>query len=250
MSCARSPGSRWLTRPAGSAPTRASAALSLVITTPYTYTLESLIQAGNFADGAGQRAGHAQRLGAPEPAVRLDVGLRAAQLPGPVPGAVLLLAAEVLLDAWRLVLGLGALLAWTPFMADFVRHGEATGHTQSIILGAVLAISAVQMFALGIIADQISSLRTIGIRTLRETRELHYGTLYAQPGAPVPGAGTPAAERTPADAGRWRPRSLHQDPHLRAPSPIPAVSPARSACAEWPGPAVRVRRSPPFAAAW
>jgi hypothetical protein len=37
----------------------------------------------------------------------------------------------------------------------------------------------VQMFALGVIADQISSLRAIGIRTLRETREMHYGTLYA-----------------------------------------------------------------------
>ena len=41
--------------------------------------------------------------------------------------------------------------------------------------------------------DQVSSLRQIGIRTLRETRELHYGVLRASAGA--------SAAPTPADTG-------------------------------------------------
>ena len=69
---------------------------------------------------------------------------------------------------------------------------------QSIILGAVLAISCVQMFALGVIADQISSLRAIGIRTLRETREMHYGTLYADARVtPAPAEPQAAADPLP-----------------------------------------------------
>ena len=77
------------------------------------------------------------------------------------------------------VLAVGALVAWLPWTLDWLEDGTASGHMQSIILGAVLASSSVQMFALGVSADQISSLRAIGIRTLRETREMHYGTLYA-----------------------------------------------------------------------
>ncbi len=163
-----------------------SAAMSLVITTPYTYTLESLVQAGNF------------RMALANVPVTRNDSVRPSRLFGSMWGYVrrnslalfrVLSYYSPLKFFWSLalVLSIGALLAWTPFMADLVRDGVATGHMQSIILGAVLAISAVQVFALGIIADQISSLRTIGIRTLRETRELHFGTLYAQ-GAQHPDA--------------------------------------------------------------
>jgi glycosyltransferase involved in cell wall biosynthesis len=154
-----------------------AAALSLVITTPYTYTLESLVQAG-----------HSRLALANVPVPRND-SVRPSRLFGSMWGYVrrnsialfrLLSYYSPLRFFWSLavVLGLGALGAWSPFMLDFIRDGQASGHMQSIILGAVLAISAVQMFALGIIADQVSSLRQIGIRTLRETRELHYGALY------------------------------------------------------------------------
>jgi hypothetical protein len=166
-----------------------AAAISLVITTPYTYTLESLIQAGN------------SRLALENVPVPRNESVRPSRLFGSMWGYVrrnsialfrILSYYSPLRFFWTLaiVLGIGALLAWSPFMLGFVREGRASGHMQSIILGAVLAISAVQMFALGIIADQVSSLRQIGIRTLRETRELHYGALYAQGGRPatLPGA--------------------------------------------------------------
>ncbi len=74
-----------------------------------------------------------------------------------------------------LILLLAALLSWLPFLIDSFDGGGNTDHMQSVILGAVFAISAVQMFAIGIIADQIASLRAIAVKNLREAREIHYG---------------------------------------------------------------------------
>jgi glycosyltransferase involved in cell wall biosynthesis len=164
-----------------------NAAMSLVITTPYTYTLESLVQAGNG------------RLALENVAITRNDSVRPSRLFGSMWGYVrrntlalfrVLSYYSPLRFFWTmaLALGVGALLAWTPFLVDFVREGGYAGHTQSIILGAVLAISSVQMFALGVIADQISSLRAISIKTLRETREMHYAG-HAGPGA----AGLPDA---------------------------------------------------------
>ncbi len=184
-----------------------AAALSLVITTPYTYTLESLIQAGN------------SRLALVNVPVTRNASVRPSRLFGSMWGYVrrntlalfrVLSYYTPLRFFWTLAafLALGAVLAWLPWTLDWLRDGRATGHMQSIILGAVLAISCVQMFALGVIADQISSLRTIGIRTLRETREMHYATLHQ--GEPttrvadqVPDAAAPpggATRRTAAPA--------------------------------------------------
>lgn len=155
-----------------------AAALSLVITTPYTYTLESLIQAGTL------------RLALANVPVKRNESVRPSRLFGSMWGYVrrnsialfrILSYYTPLRFFWTLasVLLLGAFGAWLPWTVDAIRSGDTSGHNQSIILGAVLAISGVQMFALGVIADQIASLRSIGIRTLRETREMHYGTLYA-----------------------------------------------------------------------
>jgi glycosyltransferase involved in cell wall biosynthesis len=154
-----------------------AAALSLVITTPYTYTLESLVQAGN------------SRLALANIPVARNSVARPSRLFASMWGYVrrnsvallrILSYYSPLRFFWGLavLLGLGAVAAWSPFLSDLLVDGEAGGHLQSIVLGAVLAISAVQMFALGIIADQVASLRQIGIRTLRETRELHYGLLH------------------------------------------------------------------------
>jgi hypothetical protein len=170
-----------------------AAALSLVITTPYTYTLESLIQAGN------------NRMALVNVPVTRNDSVRPSRLFGSMWGYVrrntlalfrVLSYYTPLKFFWTMaaVLAVGALVAWMPWTLDWLRDGDSSGHMQSIILGAVLAISSVQMFALGVIADQISSLRAIGIRTLRETREMHYGTLYAdarvsRAPTPAPGAG-------------------------------------------------------------
>lgn len=189
-----------------------AAAMSLVITTPYTYTLESLIQAGN------------SRMALVNVPIRRNESVRPSRLFGSMWGYVrrnslalfrILSYYSPLRFFWSMaaILLLGALVAWMPFTLDLIREGRADGHMQSIILGAVLAISGVQMFALGVIADQVSSLRTIGIRTLREARETHYDALHrtgADPRRADPGGVGPDTAgldlRAAGDAVRHWPR--------------------------------------------
>ena len=68
--------------------------------------------------------------------------------------------------------GAAALIAFTPFMLDWILHGDRTGHVQSLILGAVLALIAVQMFALGVVGDAIAGQRVIAQRTFERVRRL------------------------------------------------------------------------------
>src|SRR5688500_5604022 len=69
------------------------------------------------------------------------------------------------------VLAALAIGAWMPFIVDFLR-GEGRGHLQSIILGGVLLIAAVQVFALGVVADLLGHQRTVAARTLERVRRI------------------------------------------------------------------------------
>ena len=65
-----------------------------------------------------------------------------------------------------------ALGAWTPFLVDWILNGDRSGHIQSLILGAVLMLAAVQMFALGIIGDALAGQRAISQRVYERVRRL------------------------------------------------------------------------------
>jgi ABC-type multidrug transport system fused ATPase/permease subunit len=65
-----------------------------------------------------------------------------------------------------------ALVAWSPFLVDWIVNGDRTGHIQSLILGAVLMLAAVQMFALGIIGDALAGQRAIAQRVYERVRRL------------------------------------------------------------------------------
>src|ERR671930_1760678 len=69
-------------------------------------------------------------------------------------------------------LGICALAPWTPCLLDWILHGDRTGHIQSLILGAVLALTAVQMFGLGVVGDAIAGQRVIAQRTFERVRRL------------------------------------------------------------------------------
>jgi hypothetical protein len=70
------------------------------------------------------------------------------------------------------IFGTLALGAWTPFLADWILNGDSSGHIQSLILGGVLMLAAVQMFALGIIGDALAGQRTIAQRVYERVRRL------------------------------------------------------------------------------
>jgi glycosyltransferase involved in cell wall biosynthesis len=147
------------------------AALQLLVISRYTYTLESLIQAGKMQVAiedvpiATNRTERASRLlGSTSSYVRRNAAaiFRAYVLYEPLRVFTILAA----------VFGLLALGAWSPFLVDWILNGDSTGHIQSLILGAVLALAAVQMFALGIIGDTLAGQRVIAQRVYERVRRL------------------------------------------------------------------------------
>ena len=65
-----------------------------------------------------------------------------------------------------------ALAAWMPFLIDWIFNGDCTGHIQSLILGAVLFIAAVQLFALGVIGDLLAGQRVMTQRVFERVRRV------------------------------------------------------------------------------
>jgi hypothetical protein len=65
-----------------------------------------------------------------------------------------------------------ALAAWLPFLLDWVLSGDSTGHIQSLILGAVLFIAAVQLLALGVIGDLLAGQRVMTQRVFERVRRV------------------------------------------------------------------------------
>jgi len=147
------------------------AALKLQVVSSYTYTLESLIQAGNM------------QVAVEHVPIVVNPTTRESRLFDStgsyvLRNAVAIFRAYALYEPLRvftvvaLVLAVGALGAWTPFLLDWIGHGDTSGHIQSLILGAVLSLAAVQMFALGVIGDALAGQRVIAQRTFERVRRL------------------------------------------------------------------------------
>jgi hypothetical protein len=147
------------------------AALGLMVVSNYTYTLESLVQAGKMLVAVehvpveSQPVARQSRLFASTSAYvgRSALGLlRTYALYEPL-RVFLVLAA---------IFAVAALAAWSPFLADWILNGDRSGHIQSLILGAVLFLAAVQMFALGIIGEALAGQRVISQRIFERVRRL------------------------------------------------------------------------------
>jgi glycosyltransferase involved in cell wall biosynthesis len=147
------------------------AALQLLVVSNFTYTLESLIQAGKML------------VAVEHVPISTNPQLRASRLFDSTGSyvrrnALAVFRAYVLYEPLRVftiaacAFALGAFAAWMPFVLDFVLNGDSTGHVQSLILGAVLAVIAVQMFGLGIIGDALAGQRVIAQRTYERVRRL------------------------------------------------------------------------------
>ncbi len=145
------------------------AALDLIVVNRYTYTIESTIQAG---------LGPLRIAWVP---VRTNPETRDSRLMKSTWGYVRRNALTILrvfatyrplrfFGATGLVLLVGALAAFSPFLWSWLVEGDASGNLQSIILGAILSISAVLMFAIGVLGDLIGVAREVSHRTLVEVR--------------------------------------------------------------------------------
>lgn len=147
------------------------AALQLIVVNRYTYTLESLIQAGKLRSAVASTP------------VATNPQTRESRLFGSMwsyirRNALVITRVFAAYEPLRFFSSLGAVLmmlaavSFTPFLSDWIINGDRSGHLQSIVLGAVLLLSAVQMFALGFLADLITSHRMVTQRTLERVRRL------------------------------------------------------------------------------
>jgi glycosyltransferase involved in cell wall biosynthesis len=151
------------------------AALQLVVLSRFTYTLETLIQAGaspltvQFVPITRHKVDRPSRLFTSN----WNYIRRSIQAITQVSTFYRPLRVFTATAVGLAVLGL---LAWVPFVAGAI-GGSGHGHVQSVILGAVFMIAAVQVAALGVVADLLSKQRHLSQITLERVRrvELHLG---------------------------------------------------------------------------
>jgi len=147
------------------------AALQLVVVNRYTYTLESIIQAGKLHGGVTS--------------VPIDTNeaTRESRLFSSMwayvrRNAFVILRVFAQYEPLRffgffaaIFFALG-LVSFLPFLVDWFRTGDTSGHLQSIILGAILILAAVQIAAVAFLADLITAHRTLSQRLHDRVRRL------------------------------------------------------------------------------
>jgi glycosyltransferase involved in cell wall biosynthesis len=162
------------------------AALGLLVVDSFTYTLESLIQAGKMLVALDQVE------------IETNPQTRESRLFGSTGAYVRRNAVSILRIYARyeplrvfatagLIVAVLAFAAWIPFLADWILNGDSTGHIQSLILGAVLFIAAMQLVALGVIGDLLAGQRVMTQRVFERVRRVELA-MKVEPSHYEPGA--------------------------------------------------------------
>jgi glycosyltransferase involved in cell wall biosynthesis len=165
------------------------AALALQVVSKFTYTLETIIQAGKMTvavDHVPVRTNPKLRESRLFPSMwtyirRNGISIfRIYAMYEPL---------KVFMSA-ALVVGIASIAVWTRFLV-FWLQGDGAGHVQSLILGAVLFNAAMVLAALGVLGDLISGQRTTLQRIFERIRrvELELGVppSHYEPGQPAAG---------------------------------------------------------------
>lgn len=163
------------------------AALQVNIVSRFTYTLESIIQAGKVLVAIDHTP------------VRTNPKTRESRLFKSMWSYVRTNSVSIfriysnyeplrVFTALALVLAIPALAVFVRFLISYIQ-GDGAGHVQSLVLASVLFNAAVVLAALGIIGDLLAANRTVAQRTLERVRrvELQLGVepSHYQPGAAV-----------------------------------------------------------------
>jgi glycosyltransferase involved in cell wall biosynthesis len=176
------------------------AVIQLQVVSRFTYTLETIIQAGKnlvAVDHVPIRTNPQTRESRLFPSMWTYVrrnGLAIFRVYSTYEPLRVFMAAAA-------IVGLIAAVIWIRFAWFFVVEGQGTGHVQSLILGAVLFIAAVQLAALGIVGDILAASRVLQQRTLERVRRVEL-QLGVEPSHYEPGASGDQLPTTGADAGR------------------------------------------------
>jgi glycosyltransferase involved in cell wall biosynthesis len=178
------------------------AAIQLAVVSKFTYTLETIIQAGKLL------------VATDHVPVATNPNLRESRLFGSMSAYVRRNTVSIfriyaqyeplrVFMTLAFVVGLAAFGVWARFIVAFV-EGKGSGHIQSLILGAVLFNAAVVLAALGVIGDLLYAQRVLTQRTFERVRriELQLGIppSHYEPGARPTGVaattGANAAQKT------------------------------------------------------
>jgi glycosyltransferase involved in cell wall biosynthesis len=173
------------------------AAIQVQVVSKFTYTLETIIQAGKMlvaVEHTPVRTNPKTRESRLFPSMwsyvrRNTISIfRVYALYEPL--KVFMTAAAVV--------GLASFVIWARFLYFYI-DGSGKGHVQSLILGAVLFIAAVQLAALGVVGDILAGSRVLQQRILERVRrvelELGVAPSHYEPGqaqddrSPTTGAG-------------------------------------------------------------
>jgi glycosyltransferase involved in cell wall biosynthesis len=186
------------------------AALQIHVVSKFTYTLETIIQAGKL------------EVAIDHVPIRTNPKTRESRL-FPSIGAYVRRNALTIFRVWAqyeplklfwggaLIIGVPAVALFVRFLVLFIVHGGRAGHVQSLILGAVLFFGAMLLGALGVIGDLLAAQRTLTQRTFERVRRIelqlgvepsHYETRPTHPG---PGAATAQDAGAQADPAERRP---------------------------------------------
>jgi glycosyltransferase involved in cell wall biosynthesis len=181
------------------------AALQMAVVSKFTYTLETIIQAGKLlvaidhvAIGTNPKTRESRLFPSMWAYVRRNSVSIFRIYSQYEPLKVFMTAAAVI--------GLIALVVWARFAYFYVVAGEGKGHVQSLILGAVLFNAAMVLAALGIIGDLIAGQRTLVQRTFERVRriELQLGVApsHYEPGAATGGQSATTGAAAGAATGK------------------------------------------------
>jgi glycosyltransferase involved in cell wall biosynthesis len=170
------------------------AAIQLLVVSKFTYTLETIIQAGKqlvAIDHVPVRTNPKTRESRLFPSMWSYVRRNAISI------FRIYAQYEPLRVFWSLsaVIGLGALGVWIRFVVAYA-EGNGKGHVQSLILGAVLFIAAIVLWALGVIGDLLAAQRVMIQKTFERVRRIEL-ELDIPPSHYEPGQG--AGEQPLAD---------------------------------------------------
>jgi glycosyltransferase involved in cell wall biosynthesis len=168
------------------------AALQIQVVSKFTYTLETIIQAGKLL------------VAVDHVPVRTNPKTRESRL-FPSTGAYVRRNALSIFRVWAqyeplklfwgaaIVVALPAVVLFARFLILFIAHGGRAGHVQSLLLGAVFFFGAMLLGALGVIGDLLEAQRTLSQRTYERVRRIEL-QLGVQPSHYEPGAAGPDRE--------------------------------------------------------
>jgi glycosyltransferase involved in cell wall biosynthesis len=172
------------------------AALQMQVVSKFTYTLETIIQAGKLL------------VAIDHVPIRTNPKTRESRLFPSIPAYIrrnglsifrIYSQYEPLRVFWTaaLITGLAAMVFFVRFLIDFISGGGVAGHIQSLIFGGVLFNAAMLLGALGVIGDLLAAQRIMLQRTFDRVRRIEL-QLGVEPSHYEPGA----ARETDGPAGK------------------------------------------------